>query len=110
VSAFPIGQARQRAVLEAKVLTADGGGGYAESWEPYAIVWAALTMESGAKPMEAGRPEMRISCRAVIRRRGDISINHRMRIGERLFAIRAIVDEGPQSSWMTLLCEEGAPS
>ena len=93
-----------------KVLTADGGGGYAENWEAYAVVWAVLELESGGKPVEAGRPEMRVSCRFIIRRRSDLSVNHRLRIGARLFAIRALVDEGPQSSRLTLLCEEGAPS
>jgi SPP1 family predicted phage head-tail adaptor len=110
VNAFPIGDARQRVVLESKVLATDGGGGYAESWEAYAVVWAAFETESGRKPLEAGRPEMRVACRFIIRRRSDLSVNHRVRIGERLFAIRAIVDAGPQSPSLTLLCEEGAPS
>jgi len=110
VSALPIGKARQRATLEAKVLTADGGGGYSESWETYATIWVALEPESGGNPAAAGRAEMRVSCRFVIRRREDVSINHRLRIGARLFAIRAVLDEGAQSAWMTLLCEEGAPS
>jgi SPP1 family predicted phage head-tail adaptor len=110
VSAFPIGDARQRIVLESKVLAADGGGGFSENWEAYAVVWAVLEMEGGGKPLEAGRPEMRISCRFIIRRRSDVSVNHRVRIGDRLFAIRAIVDAGPQSPSLTLLCEEGAPS
>ena len=110
MSPFPIGDARQRIVLESKVLVSDGGGGYAENWEAYAVVWAVLEMESGGKPLQAGRPEMRVACRLIIRRRSDVSVNHRVRIGARLFAIRAIVDAGAQSPSLTLLCEEGAPS
>jgi len=110
VSAFPLGEARQRVALETKVLTADGGGGYLETWEPYAVVWAALDVETGGKPLEAGRPEMRVSCRFIIRKRDDVSINHRVRMGSRFFAIRALVDEGPSSACLMLLCEEGAPS
>jgi SPP1 family predicted phage head-tail adaptor len=110
VNAFPIGEARQRVVLETKVLTADGGGGYSENWEAYALVWAALELEGGGEPLEAGRSEMRVSCRIVIRRRSDVSVNHRVRLAARVFAIRAIVDSGVQSASMTLLCEEGAPS
>lgn len=110
MSAFAIGEARHRAVLESKVLTADGGGGYSESWEAYATIWAALELGSGGKAAEAGRPEMRVPCGFIIRRRSDVSINHRVRVGSRLFAIRAIADQGPHSTWMTLLCEEGAPA
>jgi head-tail adaptor len=60
--------------------------------------------------LQAGRPESRVSCRFVMRRRTDVSVNHRLRLGARLFAIRAVIDEGPQSAWMTLFCEEGAPA
>jgi SPP1 family predicted phage head-tail adaptor len=105
-----IGAARQRAVLEAKTLTPDGGGGFAEDWEPYAVVWAALAPGSGGERVEAGRIESRISHTVAIRRRTDVSANHRLRIGERVFAIRALIDPGAPSLWMTLLCEEGAPS
>lgn len=105
-----IGAARQRVTLEAKVLTPDGGGGYAESWEAYADVWGELTPISGREPVEAGRPEARATHRLTIRRHADVSANHRARLATRIFAITAILDAGSQSLWMTLLCEEGAPS
>ena len=50
MSAFPIGDARQRIVLESKVLTADGGGGFAETWEAYAVVWAVFELGRAANP------------------------------------------------------------
>lgn len=105
-----IGEARQRVELEAKVLTPDGGGGYTETWESYASVWGMLEPQSGREPVEAGRPESRATHRLTIRRRTDVSANHRAAIGARLFAILAILDAGSQSLWMTLLCEEGAPA
>jgi SPP1 family predicted phage head-tail adaptor len=105
-----IGRARARAILEAKVLSADGGGGFAETWEPYALAWGELVAQSGGESVEAGRVESRVSHRLTIRRRTDVSANHRVRVGERVFAILAVIDEGPQAFWMTLLCQEGAPS
>ena len=105
-----IGTARARCILEAKVLVADTGGGFAESWEPYALVWGELVAASGGEAVGAGRVESRVSHRVAIRRRTDVSANHRLRIGERVFAIAAVIDEGPQAFWMTLLCTEGAPS
>lgn len=105
-----IGAARQRAVLEAKVLTPDGGGGFSEDWEAYALVWASLEPGAGSEALAAGRSEPRVTHRLTVRRRSDVSANHRVRLGARLFAIRAVVDAGPPALWMTLLCEEGAPS
>ncbi len=110
MSGSSIGTARHRASLESKVLTADGGGGFVESWETYAIVWAALEPGNGNDVLSAGRLEARVSHRVTIRRRGDVGINHRLKLGNRLFAIRTIMDEGPQALWMTLMCEEGAPA
>jgi SPP1 family predicted phage head-tail adaptor len=105
-----IGEARQRATLEAKTLTPDGGGGFSESWDSYASVWAQLLPQGGSEPLEAGRTESRVSHRMLIRRRTDVSANHRVRIGARAFAILALIDEGPHALWMTLLCKENAPS
>jgi SPP1 family predicted phage head-tail adaptor len=110
VIANEIGSARQRVTLEAKVLTPDGGGGYAETWAAYAAVWGALEPVSGREPAEAARPESRVTHRLTIRRRVDVSANHRAKLGARVFAITALLDAGSQSLWMTLLCEEGAPS
>jgi len=110
VSGHHIGAARQRVALQSKVLTPDGGGGFAENWETYATVWAMFETGRGTQSLQAGRLESRVSQRVVIRKREDISPNHRLRLGPRIFAIRAIEDEGPQALWMTLVCEEGAPS
>ena len=104
-----IGGARSRCILEAKVLT-DGGGGNAEAWEPYALVWGELRAQSGVELASGGRIESRTSHQLAIRRRTDVSATHRVRIGERVFAIVAVVDEGAQAFWLTLILEEGAPS
>lgn len=105
-----IGVARIRADLEAKVLTGDGGGGFSESWECYASVWIWLSPERGEERLEAGRIESRVLYRVTLRRRTDVSANHRLRIGSRIFAVRALIDQGPHEPWMTMICEEGAPS
>jgi len=103
-----IGAARQRAALQSKLLTPDGGGGFSESWETYATIWASLETGRGLQSLQAGRLESHVSHRIAIRRRDDVSPNHRLRLGARVLAIRAIEDAGPQARWITLVCEEGA--
>lgn len=105
-----IGALRLRCTLEVKATVADGGGGVSETWEPYALVWAELVPSSGTESIEAGRVESRASHRLNVRRRTDVSATHRVRIGDRVFAIVALIDQGPHAFWMTLLIEEGAPS
>lgn len=105
-----IGALRLRCTLEAKIVGADGGGGATETWEPYALVWGELVPATGSESVQAGRVESRVSHRLNIRRRTDVSATHRVRIGDRVFAIVAVIDEGPHAFWMTILVEENAPS
>jgi SPP1 family predicted phage head-tail adaptor len=109
VTAAQIGAARHPVELQSKVLTPDGGGGYSEDWETYATVWAAFAFGNAVQSVQAGRRESRLAVRVAIRKRGDVSLNHRILFRGRQFAIRAIENPEPQDLWMTLVCEEGAP-
>lgn len=102
-----IGELRHRAAIEAKTLTPDGGGGFSEAWETFALVWAGLEPVSGGERFGPGRLEARVSHRIRIRRLDGVDAGQRVRIGARLFAIRAVLDEGAQAQFLTLLCEEG---
>ena len=101
-----LSQLNQRAALQANVLTPDGGGGYAGSWQTFARVWVKLT------PVGAGDsfgPDARESCsrhRITLRRRWDLAAGQRLAIDARSFAVHGIIDEGPQEPFVTLLCEE----
>lgn len=101
-----LGQLNQRATIRAQTLTQDGGGGYTESWDAVAIVWARLEPVSGADRFTADKLESRARHKLTLRRNTVIAAGQRAEIGTRLFAIRAMLDPGPQSAFVTLLCEE----
>ena len=101
-----IGQLNQRAVLMADTLTPDGGGGFAQSWEAFATVWLGVEPVAGSDEFGPDRLESRVRHRLTLRRRGDVAAGQRALVGERLFRIHTVIDEGPQAPLMTLLAEE----
>ena len=101
-----IGTLNQRAQLLANTLTPDGGGGFVDDWEAFASVWIALAPLGGSDAFGPDRLEQRVRHRIVLRRRGDVAAGQRVAVGARIFRIHTLIDEGPKSATMTLLCEE----
>jgi len=101
-----IGNLNQRASLLANTLVPDGAGGFSDGWEAFATVWIALTPLGGSDAFGLGRLEARVRHRIDLRRRTDVYAGQRVQAGTRLFRIHTVLDEGPSSAVMTLLCEE----
>jgi head-tail adaptor len=83
-----IGGLDQRASLQAKVLTPDGGGGYAEGWQTFASVWVSVSPIGASDAF------------------GPDALESRVLVGARSFKVHALLDEGPRVETVTLLCEE----
>ena len=101
-----IGGLDQRASLQAKVLTPDGGGGYAESWQTFASVWVKVAPVGASDTFGPDALESRVRHRLTLRRRSDIAAGQRVLVGARSFKVHALLDDGPRASTVTLLCEE----
>ena len=101
-----IGELDQRASLQAKVLTPDGGGGYAESWQIFASVWVKVAPVGANDNFGPDALESRVRHRVTLRRRTDVAAGQRVVVGARSFKVHALLDEGPRASTVTLLCEE----
>ncbi len=101
----PIGALRTRLVIEEPVETPDGGGGADVAWQTVAQVWAAITPLSGLERSEADALAARVTHRILIRHRAGIRSAMRLRQGDRVFEITAVLDAGPRAR-LTLLCEE----
>ncbi len=96
----------QRAALQAKTLTPDGGGGFSESWETFAVVWVKVAPASAADSFGPDALESRARHKVTLRRRTDVAAGQRLAVGSRTFKVHGILDEGPRAPFITLLCEE----
>ena len=101
-----LGTLNQRATIRAQTLTPDGGGGYSESWDVVATLWARLEPVGGSDLYLADRLESRARHKITIRRNTAIAAGQRVQIAARTFAIRALLDPGAESPFVTLLTEE----
>ena len=101
-----IGGLDQRASLQAKVLTPDGGGGYAESWQTFASVWVSVSPVGAGDAFGPDALESRVRHRLTLRPRSDLAAGQRVLVGARSFKVHALLDEGPRASTVTLLCDE----
>ena len=96
----------QRAALQANTLTPDGGGGYNDAWQTFALVWIGIVPLTPMERFGPDRLEAKARHRLRLRRRNELAVGQRGVVGERRFAVLGFVDEGPPSPLITLLCEE----
>jgi len=83
------GQLRTRLVLEEPLDVPDGQGGVTRSFQTLAMLWASLEAASGQSALDRDALGARITHRIIVRTGIDLSVRHRLRLGERIFTIEA---------------------
>jgi SPP1 family predicted phage head-tail adaptor len=101
-----IGELRHRLTLEAPVEAPDGAGGFARTWTPLGEIWAAIEPLGAGEAVIADKRLGRLTHRLVVRRRDDLTLNHRFRLGQRTFAIKALRDNEERGRLECLVDEE----
>ncbi|WP_170770518.1 head-tail adaptor protein [Ruegeria lacuscaerulensis] len=101
----------RKLVLEAAVRSADGAGGYTESWAAVGTVWAEITARSGSERSVAGVPISRVGYRIVVRGAPEGSSmrpspDQRFSEGPRRFVIRAVAERDPRGQYLTCFADE----
>ena len=99
-------------VLEAPERTTDSGGGVTISWKPVSTIWAQVEGLSGRETITGGREAARATHRITIRSAPIESPRRprpdcRFRAGERIFAIRGVIEADPNRKYLTCWAEEG---
>ena len=101
-----LGAMRHRFALEAPVRTPDAAGGVDETWETAAEIWGALTALSGNETFVADKRSGRVSHEIMARAHPGFAPSHRLRLGPRIFEIRAVTVADERRRRVRLLCEE----
>lgn len=101
----------RRLVLEAKTRVPDGAGGYSESWSSLGQMWAELRSPSGRERSGAGSSVSAVRYRIFVRAAPQGSASRpepgqRFRDGLRVFAIRAVADEGTDGRHLMCFADE----
>jgi SPP1 family predicted phage head-tail adaptor len=101
-----IGEMNQRVRILAQTRDADGGGGYSDSWNVIATVWADIEPRAGDNVFAGDAMQARVEHRLTIRRNAAVLAGMRAVVGTLTLAIRTILDDG--GPLVTLICE-GVP-
>ncbi|MBX9989052.1 head-tail adaptor protein [Phreatobacter oligotrophus] len=100
---------RHRLYVEAPYEVPDGAGGVTRAFETVGLVWGLIEPLGGTELLAEERLVQRLTHRIILRRFAGLTAAHRLRKGARLFDIRAIREDVPARSYLTLLAEEVAP-
>lgn len=104
-----IGDLNQRAFLFVLTLIPDNGGGYIESWEQVATIWAKVdpvSARASSDTLIADHLQSRPAYRITVRRSKFFTAGERLKISARTFLLRAIEDRGQPDPYITLYTEE----
>lgn len=101
-----IGAMRLKFVIETPVESATPLGGATILWQAGATFWGQIEARSGREASLAERVEGRIETRIVARFRAGLLPGHRLRVGARLFEIRAAFDPDSAKRDLVILADE----
>lgn len=102
----PIARLRHRLTFEAPDVESDGMGGVVRTWTTLAQVWAAIEPLSMNDAVIADRRVGALTHRVVLRKRVDLMLDHRFRLGARVFTVRALREAGEGRYLECLVAEE----
>ncbi|NWG72920.1 MAG: phage head closure protein [Parvularculaceae bacterium] len=92
--------------LEEPIRTPDAGGGAVIAWSPVDTVWAAIRPRSGSETAIGDRRVARVTHEIWLRARAPVTPAMRFVLGDRLFAIEAVLQAGARRQWLKCLCRE----
>jgi head-tail adaptor len=102
-------------VLETRVRTADGLGGYAETWVPRGTLWAEVLSGAGRvldrEEVTGSSVPMRITVRAAQMGAPSRPVaGDRFREGVRSYHILAVAERDPEGRYLTCFAQEEVPA
>jgi SPP1 family predicted phage head-tail adaptor len=108
-----IGDLKHRVTLQQPVLSADGGGGYGESWQNLSSVpevYAEIIPLSGGEQLRFYQLETSVTHRLTIRYRSDVTNAMRVLKGAVAYNIVSVTDRGGSGDWLDILAVVNTPA
>jgi SPP1 family predicted phage head-tail adaptor len=104
-----IANLRHRLTLEAPEDEPDGAGGVVRVWNSLGQVWAAIEPLGAGEAVNADKRVGALSHRIVLRHRDGLDLNHRFRLGSRIFTPRTLRDRDERGRYLECLAGEERP-
>ena len=99
------GKLRQRVELQEPSGTQSGSGYRKDDYGAYATVWAAVEPLSGREFLEGRMATAEVNTRIRIRYNERVKPEHRVRWGEKLYHVEAVINPETRDREMALMCK-----
>jgi len=101
----------RRLTLETPQRTADGAGGFSETWVELGTLWADVTARTGRERSDGTAQVSNTAYRITVRAAPYGSPSrpapeHRFREGTRIFRIEAVAERDPHARFLTCFAQE----
>jgi SPP1 family predicted phage head-tail adaptor len=99
----------ERVTLQTAVRSADGGGGFSESWNTIATVWAAIAPATSSASTDAERQQTSRRYKVNVRYRNDLNVGMRLLWRSKALRVVGAGERSPRSLYRSLDCiDDGA--
>lgn len=101
----------QEMALESPMPQSDGAGGFTETWTAVGRLWVELSGRTGRASTQGGVPVSKASYKITVRGRPTDDprrpvAQQRFRMGLRIFAIQAVVEQDAGGRYLTCFVDE----
>lgn len=100
------GRLRHRLEIQAATEARDAAGGVTRTWATEATVWGAVEPFRGREVFEAGQVESEATHRIIVRYRGNLTSDKRIKFGTRVFNIDFVANRDERNREIEILAVE----
>ena len=100
------GKLRHRVTIQKLEEVDDGYGGIEEKWQDMITVWAVVEPLRGNERYTAQQVQAELTHKVTIRYKPGIKPDMRLKYGDRILEIEAVIDVEERHRWLELLCSE----
>ncbi|WP_069649642.1 phage head closure protein [Caloranaerobacter ferrireducens] len=99
-----VGLLRDRVTIQNYVRIPDGYGGYTETWQDVATVWANIKPLRGREFFQAQQIQSEVTHKITIRYTDAVNITSRIKYKNKTFEIKSIIDIDNRHRFLEIMC------
>ena len=100
------GELRHKITIQELQRVPDGYGGYTETWNDIAVVWAKIQPLRGNERYQAQQVSSALSHKIILRYLDGVKPQMRVLCGSRIFHVVSVINVEERNEMLELLCEE----
>ena len=93
---------KHRVTIQGPAKVSDDQGGFTESWEDGADVWASIEPLKGYEKFQAQQMQAPVTHRIVMRYRTDVTTASRLKHRDRVFWVKEVINRSEENRFLII--------